>query len=216
MELSVVPDCEHRVYVVDDDDSFRGNLVGLLGAVGLSAIACRSVGDYLVTEHPDCPSCIVLDMAMPGPSGQELLASLAMQKNYAPPVIFVTACNDIPATVQAMKAGAMDLLTKPLDTSRLLRSLRGAIACDLKRRAALQQLEQLRSSFLELTPCERDIYIGVVHGKRNKQLAREIGLCERSIKSHRANVMRKMKVASVAGLVKTAKLLDLLSRTPNA
>jgi FixJ family two-component response regulator len=216
MELSIPLEYEHRVYVVDDDDSFRGSLVGLLGNVGLSAIACRSVVDYLRAEHPDCPSCILLDMNLPGPSSQELLESLCTQKNHAPPVIFVTAQNDIPATVQAMKAGAMDLLTKPLDMSRLLRSLQGAIARDVATREARQQLEQLRSSYLALTPCERHIYLGVVHGKRNKQLAREIGLCERSIKSHRSNVMRKMQVTSVAGLVKTAKLLDLLSRTPES
>jgi FixJ family two-component response regulator len=173
-------------------------------------VPCRSVGDYLLAEHPDCPSCIVLDMLMPGPSGLELLASLANQKN-SPPVIFVTAFNDIPATVQAMKAGAMDSLTKPLNMERLQQSLRDAIARDARRRADRRELEQLQSRYSELTACERDIYIGVVHGKLNKQMALKLGICERSIKSHRSNVMRKMRVSSVAGLVKTAKLLEMLS-----
>jgi len=203
---------EHRVYIVDDDDSFRASLARLLSTAGMSPVACRSVGDYLLVEHPDCPSCIVLDMLMPGPSGLELLASLAHQKD-APPVIFVTAFNDIPATVQAMKAGAMDSLTKPLDMQRLLQSLQDAIARDARNRTARRELEQLQSRYSELTPCERDIYIGVVHGKLNKQMALKLGICERSIKSHRSNVMRKMRVSSVAGLVKTAKLLDVLSGT---
>nr|WP_298723273.1 response regulator [uncultured Steroidobacter sp.] len=203
---------EHRVYIVDDDDSFRASLTRLLSTAGMSPIPCRSVGDYLLVEHPDCPSCIVLDMLMPGPSGLELLASLAHQRD-APPVIFVTAFNDIPATVQAMKAGAMDSLTKPLDMERLLQSLQDAIARDARNRAARRELEQVQSRYSELTPCERDIYIGVVHGKLNKQMALKLGICERSIKSHRSNVMRKMRVSSVAGLVKTAKLLDVLSGT---
>lgn len=211
MDLSELP-AEHRIYIVDDDDSFRGSLARLLATAGMFPVSCRSVGDYFLAEHPDCPSCIVLDMLMPGPSGLELLASLGNQKN-APPVIFVTAFNDIPATVQAMKAGAMDSLSKPLDMDRLLQSLRDAIARDARRRAARRELEQLQSRYSELTPCERDIFIGVVHGKLNKQLALKLGICERSIKSHRSNVMRKMRVSSVAGLVKTAKLLEVLRGT---
>jgi FixJ family two-component response regulator len=210
MELYEPPACEHRIYIVDDDDSFRGSLTRLLSTAGMSPVPCRSVGDYLLVDHPDCPSCIVLDMLMPGPSGLELLASLANQR-HAPPVIFVTAFNDIPATVQAMKAGAMDSLTKPLDMERLLQSLRDAISRDARRRAERRELEQLQSRYSELTPCERDIYIGVVHGKLNKQMALKLGICERSIKSHRSNVMRKMRVSSVAGLVKTAKQLEMLS-----
>lgn len=208
------PACEHRVYIVDDDDSFRTSLVRLLGIVGLFPVPCRSVGDYLLTERPDCPSCIVLDLWMPGPSGLDLLAFLATQKHAAPPVIFVTAFNDIPATVRAMKAGAMDSLTKPLDTPRLLQSVREALARDIERRAARRELEQLQSRYFELSPCERDVYLGVVNGKLNKQLSLKLGLCERSIKLHRSNVMRKMQVSSLAGLVKTAKLLDVLGDAP--
>jgi FixJ family two-component response regulator len=210
MELHEPPAYEHRVYIVDDDDSFRSSLTRLLSTAGLRPVPCRSVGDYLLADHPDCPSCIVLDMLMPGPSGLELLASLANQKN-SPPVIFVTAYNDVPATVQAMKAGAMDSLSKPLDMERLQQSLHDAITRDARKRADRRELEQLQSRYSELTACERDIYIGVVHGKLNKQMALKLGICERSIKSHRSNVMRKMRVSSVAGLVKTAKLLEMLS-----
>lgn len=215
MELYDSLTSDHRIYIVDDDDSFRASLARLLSTAGMFPVPCRSVGDYLLAEHPDCPSCIVLDMLMPGPSGLELLASLALQRN-APPVIFVTAFNDIPATVKAMKAGAIDSLSKPLDTKRLLHSLRDAIARDARRRVERRELEQLQSRYSELTPCERDIYIGVVHGKLNKQMALKLGICERSIKSHRSSVMRKMRVSSVAGLVKTAKILDVLSEAPEA
>lgn len=202
--------CEHRVYIVDDDDDFRGSLERLLSVVGLQPVPCRCVGEYLLIDHPDCASCIVLDMLMPGPSGLELLRALGQQQ-CAPPVILVTAFNDVPTTVQAMKAGAIDSLSKPLDSTRLLRSVRTALSVHIARRTAEHELEQLRARYSQLTPCERDIYVGVVNGKLNKQLALKLGICERSIKSHRSRVMRKMHVSSLAGLVKTAKMLDVLN-----
>lgn len=203
---------KHRIYIVDDDDSFRISLARLLSVSGLSPVSCRCVGEYLLTDRPDCPSCIILDMFMPGPSGLELLCSLAHQQT-SPPVILVTAFNDVAVTVQAMKAGAIDSLSKPLNVQRLLASVHAAICMDVERRAARSELEQLRNRYSELTPCERDIYAGVVNGKLNKQLALKLGICERSIKSHRSRVMRKMHVSSLAGLVKTAKMLDVLSST---
>jgi FixJ family two-component response regulator len=199
---------DHRVYIVDDDDSFRTSLTRLLEVYGLSTVACRCVGEYLITDRPDCASCIVLDVFMPGPSGLQLIDALAKQDS-APPVVFVTACGDVPATVQAMKAGAVDFLTKPLDMGQLLRSVRRAIALDAARRASRHEKQQVHDCYIQLTPFERDVFVGVVSGKLNKQLAVRLGICERSIKSYRSRVMQKMQVSSLAGLVRTAKVLDL-------
>jgi FixJ family two-component response regulator len=162
----------------------------------------------LIADRPDCASCIVLDMFMPGASGLQLLDALAKQDS-APPVIFVTACGDVPATVQAMKAGAVDFLTKPLDVEQLMRSVRRAIGMDAARRAARHERQQIQDCYIQLTPFERDVFAGVVSGKLNKQLAVRLGICERSIKSYRSRVMQKMRVSSLAGLVRTAKVLDL-------
>jgi FixJ family two-component response regulator len=147
-------------------------------------------------------------MCMPGPSGLELLDSLATQAD-SPPVIFVTAYSDVPATVHAMKAGATDFLTKPIDSERLMRAIRAALSLDANRRAARSEMQELQERYVQLTDCERDVFVGVVNGKLNKQLAVTLGICERSIKSYRSRVMRKMHVSSLAALVRTAKLLDV-------
>jgi FixJ family two-component response regulator len=198
----------HRVHVVDDDDSFRNSVVRLLQYSGISAVGYRCAGEYLLGEHPDCPSCVVLDMCMPGPSGLELLDSFAARPNSSP-VIFVTAFSDVPATVHAIKAGAVDFLTKPVDSARLLQSIRAALALDSERRVARREMQQLQERFVQLTECERNVFVGVVNGKLNKQLAVTLGICERSIKSYRSRVMRKMSVSSLAALVRTAKLLGV-------
>jgi FixJ family two-component response regulator len=212
-ELTAYIPAEHRVFIVDDDDSFRTSLVRLLQCSNVVATGYRCAGEYLLAQLPDCPSCIVLDMCMPGPSGLELLDALAARQ-CSPPVIFVTAFGDVPATVHAIKAGAIDFLTKPVKAERLLGSIRTALALDAKRRAARNEVQEVRDRYLQLTACERDVFLGVVNGKLNKQLAVSLGICERSIKYYRSRVMRKMRVASLAGLVRTAKLLDFTS-TPN-
>jgi FixJ family two-component response regulator len=208
MQMSDYTNQPHRIYVVDDDDSFRTSVIRLLSVSGLEAVGFRCAGEYLLAEHPECPSCIVLDMCMPGPTGLELLDALALRSN-SPPVIFVTAFSDVAATVHALKSGAVDFLTKPVDREKLLKSVRSAIALDAERRAARSEMQQLNERYVQLTDCERNVFAGVVNGKLNKQLAVTLGICERSIKSYRSRVMRKMHVSSLAGLVKTAKLLNV-------
>ena len=199
---------EHRVHVVDDDDAFRTSIVRLLQYSGISAVGYRCAGEYLLGDHPDCASCVVLDMCMPGPSGLELLDSFAARPNSSP-VIFVTAFSDVPATVHAIKAGAVDFLTKPVDSARLMQSICSALALDAERRIARREMQQLQERFVQLTECERNVFVGVVNGKLNKQLAVTLGICERSIKSYRSRVMRKMSVSSLAALVRSAKLLGV-------
>jgi FixJ family two-component response regulator len=205
----------HQIYIVDDDDGFRCSIVRLLHWSGLTVTGYRCAGEYLLGNHPECPTCVVLDIQMPGPSGLELLDSLATRPN-SPPAILVTAFGDVPATVRAIKSGAIDFLTKPVDSERLIRAIRAALLLDAHRRAARTEVQQLRERFGQLSPCERDVFVGVVNGKLNKQLAGTLGICERSIKSYRSRVMRKMNAASLAELVRTAKLLDLESRGSRA
>lgn len=207
VDPACIPD-DHRAFIVDDDDSFRTSVVRLLECSGILATGYRCTGEYLLATHPDCASCIVLDMCMPGPSGLDLLDALGSWRN-SPPVILATAFGDVPATVHALKAGAFDFLTKPVEAVRLVGSVRRAIVLDASRRAARLEVQQLRDRYMQLTACERDVFIGVVSGRLNKQLAVSLGICERSIKSYRSRVMHKMRVSSLAGLVKTAKLLDL-------
>lgn len=197
-----------RVHIVDDDDSFRTSLIRLLSVSGLPSVGYRCAGEYLLAPPADELSCLILDMCMPGPSGLELLDALS-QRESAPPVILVTAFSDIPATVRAMKSGAIDFLVKPVDIQHLLRSIRLALAVDAKRKANRLEVQRVRDRYVQLTSCERDVFTGVVSGKLNKQLAATLGICERSIKSYRSRVMQKMEASSLAGLVRTAKLLGV-------
>jgi FixJ family two-component response regulator len=203
----------HRVHIVDDDDSFRRSVSRLLQISGFATVGYRCAGEYLLRNHPSCPSCLVLDMLMPGPSGLELLDALAARPE-APPVILVTAYSSIPITVQAMKAGAIDLLTKPIEQEHLVRSVRAGLELDAKRRAAREERRQIQERYRELTDCERDVLVGVVNGRLNKQLAASLGICERSIKSYRARVMRKMRAPSLVSLIRAAKLLGISEHAP--
>jgi FixJ family two-component response regulator len=195
------------VAVIDDDDSFRAAVVRMLEASGRAAIGYRCAGEYLLAAHSDC-SCIVLDMLMPGPSGLDLLESLASCAT-SPPVVFVTGYGDIPSTVRAIKAGAVDFLTKPIGRDQLLSAVDRAFCLDEQRRKAWRELEDLRARYAQLSAAEREVFAGVVSGKLNKQLAGTLGICERSIKSSRARVMRKMGAISFADLIKTARLLGV-------
>lgn len=197
-----------RVCIVDDDDSFRLSLHRLLRAYGFQTESYRCAGEYLLADHADRPSCILLDMFMPGPSGLDLFKALA-SRGTSPPVIFVTASHDVAATVQALKAGAAGFLTKPVDCEKLLDTVRSAIALDIHRRAARVENQRLRDRYARLTQYERRVFAGLINGMLNKQLAADLGICERSIKSHRSRLMRKMNVASLADLIRSAKLLDL-------
>jgi len=195
------------VHVVDDDDSVRTGVVRLLEAAGYEALAYRSAGEFLLARaQRDAPGCIVLDVRMPGPSGLELQEALT-RLEVPLPIVFLTGHGDIPMSVRAMKAGAVDFLTKPVSRETLLGAVRAALARDAAARAAHARLGELRARFETLTPREREVFAGVVAGKLNKQIAFELGTAERTIKAHRAQVMAKMQVASVAELVHVAEQL---------
>jgi FixJ family two-component response regulator len=195
------------VHVVDDDDSVRTGIVRLLEAAGHEVFAYSSAGEFLLERtQRDAPGCIVLDVRMPGPSGLELQEALA-RLEVRLPIVFLTGHGDIPMSVRAMKAGAVDFLTKPVSREALLGAVRAALARDAEARAAHARLDELRARYESLTPREREVFAGVVAGKLNKQIAFELGTAERTIKAHRAQVMAMMQVASVAELVQMAEQL---------
>jgi FixJ family two-component response regulator len=195
------------VHVVDDDDSVRTAVVRLLQAAGYEARGYASAGEFLLGRSDrNAPGCAVLDVRMPGPSGLDLQEALARLE--APlPIVFLTGHGDIPMSVRAMKAGAVDFLTKPVSREALLGAVRTALARDAETRAARARVHALRARYERLTPREREVFTGVVAGKLNKQIAADLGTAERTIKAHRAQVMEKMQVASVAELVHIADQL---------
>lgn len=198
------------VYIVDDDVSMRTALGRLLSAKGYATRSYGSAGEFLMAERADGPGCIVLDICMPGPSGLELHEALANDENSIP-VIFLTGRGDIPMSVRAMKAGAVDFLTKPVKQEVLINAVAGALSRDVKRRAASEQRRVLRERYDTLTGREREVFLRVTQGKLNKQIAGELRISERTIKAHRAQVMHKMCLRSVAALVRAADLLKSAS-----
>jgi FixJ family two-component response regulator len=195
------------VHVVDDDDSVRTGVVRLLHAAGFETRGYASAGEFLLGRWDrNAIGCVVLDVRMPGPSGLELQEALA-QLEARLPIVFLTGHGDIPMSVRAMKAGAVDFLTKPVSRDALLASVRAALARDAEARAAREGLRALRARYDTLTPREREVFAGVVAGKLNKQIARDLGTAERTVKAHRAHMMQKMQVASLAELVHVADRL---------
>jgi RNA polymerase sigma factor (sigma-70 family) len=194
------------VYVVDDDESVCTAIQRLLRAAGYETRAYASAGEFLVAPRMRGPQCLVLDIHMPGPSGLDLQAALARSGDPLP-IIFVSGQGDIPASVRAMKAGAADFLTKPVETSMLLGAIHRALAQDAEARAARENLRVLQQRYQSLTPRERQVLEHVVTGKMNKEIAAELGISERTIKAHRASIMEKMRASSVAELVRFADCL---------
>jgi FixJ family two-component response regulator len=194
------------VHVVDDDDSARTAVLRLLGAAGYIARGYGSAGEFLMTVSDEAPGCLVLDVRMPGPSGLELQEALA-RRHSTLPVVFLTGFGDIPMSVRAIKAGAVDFLTKPVEREALMRAVRSALERDARNRRSREQGRALREKFDALTPRERDVFVRVVSGKLNKQIAADLGTAERTVKAHRAHVMEKLNVASVAELVHVAEQL---------
>ncbi|WP_221304340.1 response regulator transcription factor [Povalibacter uvarum] len=197
-----------KVHVVDDDDSFRTGLTRVLNASGLHAIGYRCAGEFLLSDAASSPGCVVLDVSMPGPSGIELMDALSLRES-APPVIFVTGCTDVQTSVHAMKSGAVDFLTKPVRTDTLLDRVKRAIDLDRERRNARQEVRELRERYESLTSREQSVFLGVIAGALNKQLAVELDTCERTIKTHRARMMTKLRAASLADLVRIARVLGI-------
>jgi FixJ family two-component response regulator len=201
------------VHVVDDDDSVRTAVVRLLQAAGHQARGYASAGEFLLGRlDRDTPGCVVLDVRMPGPSGLDLQEALARAEAHLP-IVFLSGYGDIPMSVRAIKAGASDFLTKPVNWDTLLDAVRTALARDAETRASQARMDALRARYQTLTPREREVFAGVVAGKLNKQIAAELGTAERTVKAHRAQVMEKMHVASVAELVHAAdELSDVATR----
>jgi FixJ family two-component response regulator len=201
-------DAEAVVFVVDDDASMRESLQNLLRSVGLRVEAFASAQEFLRSPRPEGPSCLVLDVRLPGLSGLELQQRLA-EGDMAMPIIFITGHGDIPMTVQAMKAGAVEFLSKPFRDQALLDAIQQALARD---RAAHEQRalrEELRRRYRSLTPRERDVLAFVVTGLLNKQIAGQLGTSEASVKVHRQHVMAKMGAGSLAELVRMADRLGI-------
>ena len=198
------------VFVVDDDASLRHALTNLLRSVGLRVETFGSAREFLDSPRPDAPGCLVLDVRLPGLSGLDLQRELTAAQLDVP-IIFITGYGDIPMTVQAMKAGAVEFLTKPFRDQDLLDAIQQALERDRVARAQRTEMAELRARFDALTPRERDVFGLVVTGLQNKQVAAVLGTSEITIKRHRAQVMHKMRVTSLAELVRIADHLGLSS-----
>ena len=203
------------VFIVDDDRDVRDSLRRLLTSVGLIAEVFDTAQAFLTARRPDAPSCLVLDVRLPGLSGLDLQRELAAA-DISVPIIFLTGYGDIPMSVRAMKAGAVEFLTKPFREQDLLDAIRHAIDRDRLARAERRELAALRHRYGLLTPRERDVVAGVIAGLLNKQIAAELGTSEVTVKEQRGHVMQKMQVGSVAELVRVAARLGIAPATPRA
>jgi len=196
------------VFVIDDDAAIREALQSLLRSVGLSVATFASAREFLTSQRPEVPACLVLDVRLPGLSGLDLQRELAAVEIDLP-IIFITGHGDIPMTVQAMKAGAVEFLTKPFRDQDLLDAIAQALERDRGARARRAGLAELRERYEQLTPREREVMDLVVSGLLNKQIAAALGVSEITIKVHRGQVMQKMGAESVADLVRMADKLGI-------
>lgn len=196
------------VFVIDDDASLRGALKALIRSVGLQVELFGSADEFLRRKPPRSPSCLVVDVRLPGISGLELQRQLS-EENVSTPIIFITAHGDVPMSVRAMKAGAVEFLTKPFRNQDLLDAIQLAIESDRARRQRESEVALLRERFDSLTRREREILPLVLSGRRNKEIAEELGTSEITVKVHRASVMRKMEAESLVDLVKISARLGI-------
>jgi FixJ family two-component response regulator len=197
---------EPTVIVVDDDPGIREALGGLFRSVGLQVKVLASVPEFLQEGRPDSPTCLVLDVRLPGRSGLDFQRELAAS-DIQVPIIFITGYGDIPMSVQAMKGGAIEFLTKPFREQDLLDAIQSGLERDRGRLEKDEALAQLRASFRSLTPREQEVMSLAVTGRLNKQIAAEIGISENTVKIHRGNVLRKMRAASLVELAMMAEKL---------
>jgi FixJ family two-component response regulator len=208
-----MPDAKPTVLIIDDDVELRNSLGRLLRSVGLDAQLFASISDFLASEPPDGPTCLVLDVRLPGRSGLDFQRELAAASREVP-IIFITGHGDIPMSVQAMKGGAIEFLTKPFRDQDLLDAIQLGLARDRARRESENVLAALRERFGSLSPREREIVIQVARGRLSKQIAGDIGIAEATVKVHRSRAMRKMNVRSLPELGRVADKLKLVVETP--
>ena len=198
---------DYVVFIVDDDERVREALNQLLESHGMRVTTFGSAGDYVSADKPDVPSCLVLDVELPDINGLDLQKQIAGRDH--PPIVFITGHGDIPSSVQAIKHGAVDFLTKPFSDVDLLAAINAAITQDASARAERAELAALKRQYSELTPRERDVLPLVVSGLLNKQAAAELGISEVMLQVHRRNVMQKMGAASLADLVRIGQKLGI-------
>jgi len=195
------------VFIVDDDARLREALGELLASHGMQAVTFASAGDYMAADKPDVPACLILDVELPDINGFDLQGQIAQSDH--PPIIFLTGHGDIPSSVRAIKHGAVDFLTKPVNETDIMAAINAAIDHDRDIRSRRAELGVLRQRYRDLTPREREVLPLVVSGLLNKQAAAELGISEVTLQIHRRNVMQKMKAASLADLVRIAGQLEI-------
>lgn len=203
------------VIIVDDDAAVREALSELILTTGFQSVSFASTGELLEADVLDNPGCLILDVRMPGASGLDLQRQLA-RNDYPKPIIFLTGHGDIPMTVQAMKAGAVDFLTKPVRDQTLIDAVNAGVAVDAERRAAATIAKQTMARVESLTPREREVLCEVVRGRLNKQIAFDLGISEVTVKLHRGNLMRKMEARSIGELIRSWQMLPASAREMRA
>lgn len=199
---------EFVIHVVDDDDSFRHSLLRLFKAKGLTALGYATLAEFRHADIHGTPGCVLLDICMPDGDGLELFEGFGSDASKLP-VIFVSAYADIPGSVRAMKSGALDILLKPVLTERLLQTVLHARDIAIQRHSAHREERELLERYKTLTAREKAVFAGVAEGKLNKQVAVEVGACERTIKSERAKMMKKLRLTRLVDVVRAAEMVGL-------
>jgi FixJ family two-component response regulator len=208
-----MPDAKPTILIIDDDADLRASIERLLRSLGLEARLFASIPEFLASDLPDGPACLVLDVRLPGKSGLDFQRELAAA-NRELPIIFITAYGDIPMSVQAMKGGAIEFLPKPFRDQDLLDAIQLGLSRDRARRENEKALAALRERFGSLSPREREIMIQVAWGRLSKQIAGDIGIAEATVKVHRSRLMRKMQARSLPALSRMADMLKLVPEQP--
>jgi two-component system, LuxR family, response regulator FixJ len=196
------------IHIVDDDDSFRVSLLRLFQSKGLHALGYATLAEFDQVDADSTPGCLLLDLCMPDGDGLALFERLVDDESVLP-VIFVSAYADIPISVRAMKSGALDILVKPVSGERLIDAVISAREVALQRYSVRREVRELQKRYKTLTARERAVFVGVAEGKLNKQVAVEVGACERTIKSERARMMKKLQLTRLVDLVRAAELVGV-------